>query len=79
MKIDLPKPKKAKSKEIGEYFDFVCPKCKAKKVKIYVYGYIDDPDRLSPREVAGGCCIEEDSPKWLCGACKHEWGRTADY
>jgi len=65
------KEKKSKSvkKEIGEYFDFPCKKCGKKKVKLYVYGYIDGPSRLSSREIPGGCIIEEDSPKWHCNNC----------
>ena len=66
-----PKPKKPKpiKKEIGEYFDFPCRKCGKKKVKLYVYGYIDNPNVLSPREIPAGCVIEENSPQWLCEWC----------
>lgn len=59
--VNPPKPmeKKPEKKETGEYFDFPCRQCGKKMVKKYVYGYIDDPNRLSPREIPGGCCIEQ--------------------
>ena len=45
-----------------------CPECKSEKVIPIHYGYIDDPDaieRIKKGEFAtGGCCIDEDSPKW---------------
>jgi hypothetical protein len=63
-------PKKAPT----EYFDFPCRRCGKKKVKMYVYGYVDDPDALSPREILGGCCIGPDSPKWKCENCGLESG-----
>ncbi len=26
----------------------------------------------------GGCCISDDSPRWHCRDCEHEWGRIDD-
>ena len=71
-KIKKIKPVK---KEIGEYFDFPCRRCGEKKVKLYVYGFIDNPEALSPREIPGGCCIDGDSPKWHCENCGLDSGR----
>jgi hypothetical protein len=72
------KPKKVEpiKKEIGEYFDFPCKKCGERKVKKYVYGYIDDPNKISPREIPAGCVIEESSPKWKCEGCGLESGHV---
>ena len=67
-------PRKLGSKDAEEYYKSTCPKCGAKKVKRLVYGLIDDPFALGPKEVPGGCCISENSPKWYCEACEHEWG-----
>jgi len=83
-KIDLIPPRakkrknKPKKKEIGEYFDFPCRKCGEKKVKMYVYGFIDDSSVLSPREIPAGCVIGDDSPKWHCDNCGLDSGRV-DY
>ena len=79
MDIIVPKPKKnikekPVKKEIGEYFDFPCRQCDKKMVKKYVYGYIEDPSRLSRRLIPGGCCIHPDSPKWKCENCGLESG-----
>ncbi len=45
-----------------------CPECKSENVMPIHYGYIDNPDaidRIKNGEFAtGGCCIDEDSPKW---------------
>lgn len=83
MDIKIPKPQQPREekpvkKEIGEYFDFPCKRCGKKMVKKYVYGYFEDPDKISPREIPAGCCIEPDSPKWKCENCGLESG-SADY
>jgi len=44
-----------------------------------VYGLIDDPEAIKQIEdgefSTGGCCIEEDSPKWRCRECDKEFGK----
>jgi hypothetical protein len=75
----IPPQKKEKKvkpikKEIGEYFDFPCRRCGKKMVKKYVYGYFEDPNVISPREIPAGCVIEANSPKWLCEGCGLESG-----
>lgn len=57
-----------------------CPECGSKNLMPIVYGLIDDPDAINQIEngefAAGGCCVEEDSPKWRCRECKKEFGRV---
>jgi hypothetical protein len=44
------------------------------------YGYIGNPDaveRIKNGEfTTGGCCIDEDSPKWQCRDCSNEFGKV---
>ena len=46
------------------------------------YGFIDDPDameRIKNGEfTTGGCCVEEDSPKWQCRDCNKEFGKAGN-
>ena len=57
----------------------LCPECKSENVMPIHYGFIDDPDaleRIKNGEFAtGGCCIDEDSPKWQCRDCNKEFGK----
>ena len=57
-----------------------CPKCKSRNVVPIQYGYIVDPDAVERIEkgelVTGGCCIDEDSPKWQCRDCRKEFGKV---
>ena len=59
-----------------------CPECKSKKVIPIHYGYIDNPDaieRIKNGEFpTGGCCIDNESPKWQCRDCSNEFGK-GDY
>jgi hypothetical protein len=75
------KPKKVEpvKKEVGEYFDFPCPKCGKKKVKSIAYGLPIGPDSFAPNEIIGGCCIDNDSPGWHCENCKYEWGEADNF
>ena len=54
-----------------------CPECKSEKVIPIHYGFIDDPhaiERIKNGEFAtGGCCVDEDSPKWQCRDCCKEF------
>ena len=55
-----------------------CPDCGSDNIMPIVYGLIDDPEaikQIENREFAtGGCCVEEDSPKWQCRDCNKEFG-----
>ncbi len=26
----------------------------------------------------GGCCIDEDNPRWVCLDCEHRWGKRGE-
>lgn len=57
----------------------ICPKCKSEKVVKIVYGYIVNMEECK-KEIEdgiitlGGCCTSDDSPKWHCNSCNHEFG-----
>jgi rubredoxin len=58
-----------------------CPSCGADKTAIIIYGL---PDYEAIHEIyskdeytVGGCDFEEDSPKWFCNSCRHEWGESS--
>ena len=57
-----------------------CPECKSEKVIPIQYGYIDAPDAIEQIKngefATGGCCIDEDSPKWQCRDCSNEFGKV---
>ena len=59
-----------------------CPECSSANVMPIHYGFIDDPDaleRIKNGEFAtGGCCIDEDSPKWQCRDCNKEFGKIGN-
>jgi len=54
-----------------------CPLCVSNKVVPIMYGMPSfemwEESKLGKFEL-GGCCISEDSPKWHCQACGHEFG-----
>ena len=53
-----------------------CPECGAIAVARILYGLIPAPERADSgevTEVAGGCCVYEDSPRWRCLGCGTEW------
>ena len=56
-----------------------CPECGSDSTMPIVYGLIDDPEAIKQIEdgefSTGGCCIEEDSPKWRCRECDKEFGK----
>mgnify|MGYP003723708393 CR=1 FL=1 len=60
-----------------------CPECGSDSIMPIVYGLIDDPEAIKQIEdgefSTGGCCIEEDSPKWRCRECEKEFGRGGLY
>ena len=56
-----------------------CPKCGSDKVIPIVYGDIDgSPEvmqQIKNEEIEpGGCCIDEESPKWKCRNCEDRFG-----
>ncbi len=58
-----------------------CPNCKSNKIKPIVYGLMRKRsfwEYLFPKTyIAGGCCVDEDSPTWFCARCKNTWGVDA--
>ena len=56
-----------------------CPECGSDSIMPIIYGLIDDPEAIKKIEnrefTTGGCCVEEDSPKWQCRACNKEFGK----
>jgi hypothetical protein len=59
-----------------------CPQCGSDKIIPIVYGYIDDPDVIQKIENgefdSGGCCVDDESPKWKCRECEERFG-TMDW
>ena len=57
-----------------------CPECNSENVMPIIYGFIDDPDALEQIKngefTTGGCCVEEDSPKWQCRDCNKEFEKV---
>jgi hypothetical protein len=57
-----------------------CPKCGSDKVIPIVYGDIDGSpeviEQVKNNEIeSGGCCIDEESPKWKCRDCEKRFGK----
>ena len=58
-----------------------CPKCNSTKVVEILYGYPVPPQNEKEHEkwekevVLGGCCIDDDAPKWACKDCEHWFGK----
>ena len=53
-----------------------CPLCDSEDIAAIVFGYpssemIEGSERGTIK--LGGCCVEEDDPKWHCKECEHEW------
>jgi len=56
-----------------------CPKCGSDSIAEILYGlpaYDEQMERdlEAGKIVLGGCCIFDDSPRWHCNKCEHEWG-----
>lgn len=55
-----------------------CPACGSAKVVVIVYG-LPLPKAFEMEEKGlvklGGCCIDDDSPRWHCNDCQHDWGK----
>lgn len=58
----------------------ICPNCGSSKVLELMYGYptreLEEAAGRGEVEL-GGCCVGEDSPRWSCQECNHQWGKTA--
>lgn len=55
-----------------------CPKCLSKTIVPIMYGLPTEKAFLESQQgklVLGGCCISDESPKWHCKACEHEFGK----
>lgn len=54
-----------------------CPQCGSESVVDILYGLVIPNaawGAMRAERVLGGCMIGEDSPKWACLACKHQFG-----
>ena len=54
-----------------------CTKCSSKENVVPIkYGYPGlemQQDSHEGKIKLGGCCIEENAPKWYCNKCEHEF------
>ena len=58
-----------------------CPKCQSKKIVPIQYGEpsMETLDKSEAGKlVLGGCCVTEESTKWYCVDCEHEFGQYWD-
>ncbi len=57
----------------------LCPKCDSNDLVRIVYGY-PAPELLEQFEKgeleSGGCCIDNESPKWRCRTCNETFGNA---
>ena len=62
-----------------------CPECGSKRVATILYGLRPAPDDALQKRLDagtatfGGCCIETDSPTWICSDCGITGGRLDSY
>lgn len=59
--------------------NLICPKCQSTHIALIFYGYPVDIDEYlkgieSGLYAPGGCCVDENSPRWICNDCKFEFG-----
>jgi|GEM_PF-604537 len=55
-----------------------CPQCLSKDILLIQYGMpsAETLEKSSAGKfVLGGCCISDQSPKWYCQVCEHEFGK----
>jgi len=55
-----------------------CPKCGSGKILDIIRGMpTEEAHKLveQGKAVLGGCIVREDSGKWMCGDCEHEFGK----
>jgi hypothetical protein len=58
-----------------------CPSCGARSVVRIAYGHPAVETEEAARRgvvVLGGCILAENSAKWHCFGCSHEWGKLLD-
>tara|TARA_B100000686_G_scaffold338066_1_gene410048 strand:- start:452 stop:670 length:219 start_codon:yes stop_codon:yes gene_type:complete len=65
---------------IGKHQSKKCPKCGSDKIIPISYGYIDGSSETMQKIIneeieTGGCCIDEESPKWKCQNCEERFGK----
>ena len=58
-----------------------CPNCGSGKIIPITYGYIDDSPQVMQQikddEIeTGGCCVDDNSPKWKCRDCEKSFGKV---
>ena len=54
----------------------ICPSCQSGQVVPIVYGLpgVELAEQAEEGLIAlGGCCVDDDNPRWKCKACEHEW------
>ena len=56
-----------------------CPKCGSTSIAEVEYGLMEPSHELSEslrkkEIVLGGCVIEDNSPRWHCNSCEHQYG-----
>lgn len=60
--------------------NLTCPQCKSENIALIFYGYpVDMDEYLKGIEggtyAPGGCCVDENSPRWICNDCRFEFGK----
>lgn len=57
----------------------LCPSCGSEDIAVILYGLLAITEELekaiADQEVTlGGCCVDDDSPRWVCNACRCKFG-----
>lgn len=55
-----------------------CPQCVSNKIVPIIYGMPTEYAWEKSKQgklLIGGCCVSDESPKWYCQACGHEFGK----
>lgn len=54
----------------------ICPSCQSGAVISIIYG-LPGPEAIKEAEegliALGGCCVDDNNPRWKCKACENEW------
>lgn len=62
-----------------------CPSYGSEKIAMYTYGYRPvkwwarlemRKDGNNAKHIHRGCVIHENSPRWHCMDCRHDWGKA---
>ena len=55
-----------------------CPECGSSRIAEILYGMPDfsqtEADLEAGRIVLGGCTVHDESPRWHCHECEHQFG-----